>query len=160
MLCDVWPNSEDVLDWCCAVGKGIYNYVDEKWITTLLRTKNNRNVGLVIGIKKAKTVPSTGKVIATVFWDSQRIIFNDYLESGKTVKGEYYSSFENLSVGKTSSIGFHFQHDNATAHALAVASKKLMEIGFQLVSDRYPDFPYLTSTDYYLFPNMKKILAV
>ena len=30
--------------------------------------------------KKAKTVPSAGKVMATVLWDSQDIIFTDYLE--------------------------------------------------------------------------------
>ena len=32
--------------------------------------------------KKAKTVPSAGKVMATVFWVVQGIIFTDYLEKG------------------------------------------------------------------------------
>ena len=36
--------------------------------------------------KKAKTVPSAGKVMATVFWNSQGIIFADYLE-GRTITG-------------------------------------------------------------------------
>lgn len=35
--------------------------------------------------KKARTVPSAGKVMATVFWDSQGIIFTDYLEKGSTM---------------------------------------------------------------------------
>jgi len=41
--------------------------------------------------KKAKTVPSAGKVMATVFWDSQGVIYIDYLEKGKTVIGLYYA---------------------------------------------------------------------
>jgi len=40
--------------------------------------------------KKAKIVPSAGKVMATVFWDSQGLIYIDYLEKGKTVRGLYY----------------------------------------------------------------------
>ena len=39
--------------------------------------------------KKAKTVLSAGKVMATVFWDSQGIILIDYLEIGKTITGTY-----------------------------------------------------------------------
>ena len=36
--------------------------------------------------KKAKTVPSAGKIMA-VFWDSRGIIFTDYLEKGRTITG-------------------------------------------------------------------------
>ena len=42
--------------------------------------------------KKAKTVPSAGKVMATIFWDSHGIILIDYLQKGKTITGEYYAS--------------------------------------------------------------------
>jgi len=38
--------------------------------------------------KKAKTAPSAGKVMATVFWDSKGV---DYLEKGKTVTELYYA---------------------------------------------------------------------
>ena len=41
--------------------------------------------------KKAKTVLSVGKVMATVFWNSQGVIYIDYLEKGKTVTGLYYA---------------------------------------------------------------------
>lgn len=41
--------------------------------------------------KKAKTIPSAGKVMPTFFWDSQGIIFTHYLEKCKTITGEYYS---------------------------------------------------------------------
>ena len=42
-------------------------------------------------LKKAKTVLSAGKVMATVFWDSQGLIYIHYLEKGKMVKGLYYA---------------------------------------------------------------------
>jgi hypothetical protein len=42
--------------------------------------------------KKAKTVPSAGKVMVTVFWDSQGIILINCLEKGRTITGASYSS--------------------------------------------------------------------
>ena len=41
--------------------------------------------------KEVKTVLSAGKVMATVFWDSQGAIYVDYLEKGKMVTGFYYA---------------------------------------------------------------------
>jgi len=43
--------------------------------------------------KKRSSVPSAGKVMASVFWDAEGILFNDYLEKGKTLTGEYFSNF-------------------------------------------------------------------
>jgi len=42
--------------------------------------------------KKTRSVPSAGKVMALMFWDAEGILFIDYLEKGKTITGEYYSS--------------------------------------------------------------------
>jgi hypothetical protein len=42
--------------------------------------------------KKAKTIPSAGKVMVTVFWDSEGIILINYLEKSKTSTGASYSS--------------------------------------------------------------------
>jgi histone-lysine N-methyltransferase SETMAR len=41
--------------------------------------------------KKTRSVPSAGKVMTSVFWDAEGILFIDYLEKGKTITGEYYS---------------------------------------------------------------------
>ena len=43
-------------------------------------------------LKKAKTVPSAGKVMATIFRDSHGIILIGYLQNGKTITGEYHAS--------------------------------------------------------------------
>jgi len=42
--------------------------------------------------KKTRLVPSAGKVMASVFWNVEGILFIDYLEKGKTIIGEYYSN--------------------------------------------------------------------
>ena len=42
--------------------------------------------------KKAKTVKSTGKVMATVFWDALGIIHIDYLPLKQTISGDYYAA--------------------------------------------------------------------
>ena len=42
--------------------------------------------------KKAKTVPSAGKVMASVFWDADGILLTDYLQKGQTINGTYYAS--------------------------------------------------------------------
>ncbi len=41
-------------------------------------------------LKKAKTVKSAGKIMATVLWDGHGIILIDYLEQGKIITGQYY----------------------------------------------------------------------
>ena len=42
--------------------------------------------------KKAKTAFSTGKMMATVLWDSHGVILLNYLQKGKTITGAYYAS--------------------------------------------------------------------
>ena len=42
--------------------------------------------------KKAKTVPSAGKVMVSVFWDADGILLIDYLQNGQTINGTYYAS--------------------------------------------------------------------
>jgi hypothetical protein len=42
--------------------------------------------------KKTSLVPSAGKVMASVFWDAEGILFIDYLEKDKTITREYYSN--------------------------------------------------------------------
>lgn len=41
--------------------------------------------------KKAKSMASTGKVMASVFWDAKGILLIDYLEKGKTIISKFYS---------------------------------------------------------------------
>jgi hypothetical protein len=71
--------------------------------------------------KKFKTMPSAGKILLTVFWDSQRVYMTEFLEAGKTVNSaRYIETIKNLwrrvcrVRGSTSRI--LLLHDNARPH--------------------------------------------
>jgi len=115
--------------------------------------------------KKAKTVPSAGKVMATVFWDSRGIIFTDYLEKGRTITGQYYADllgrFDAELMRKRPHLAKKkvlFHHDNAPAHSSAIAITKLVELRYELLPHP-PYSPDLAPCDFFLFPNMKKWLG-
>ena len=40
--------------------------------------------------KKFNSVHSAGKVMTSIFWDSQEVIMIDYLEHGRTINRAYY----------------------------------------------------------------------
>ena len=42
--------------------------------------------------KKAKSVISAGKVMASIFWDSQGVILVGYLTKGQSITGQYYAN--------------------------------------------------------------------
>ncbi|UYV65560.1 hypothetical protein LAZ67_3004693 [Cordylochernes scorpioides] len=42
--------------------------------------------------KKDKTVPSAGKVMVSVFWDSEGVLLLDFLNKDKTIAGNYYAN--------------------------------------------------------------------
>ncbi|UYV67581.1 hypothetical protein LAZ67_5001283 [Cordylochernes scorpioides] len=92
-------------------------------------------------------------------WDfCRRFVAVD--ESGKTITGEYYSTFldrlkEELRTkcSRLARIKVLFHHENAPRHRLNVAADKLFELGFQ----SYPPYsPDLAPCDFFLFPNLKK----
>jgi len=115
--------------------------------------------------KKVKTVPPAGKVLATVFWDSQGVIYIDYLEKGKTVTGLYYAELLGRFATELQKIRPHlakkkvlFHHDNAPAHTFALAKAKLVEFGYEL-QPHPPYSPELVRCDFFLFPNLKMSLV-
>ena len=68
--------------------------VDETWVHHCTpETKNQSKQWVEAGgsaPKKAKTVKSAGKVMATVFWDAHGILLIDFLEKGSAIRGKYY----------------------------------------------------------------------
>lgn len=115
--------------------------------------------------KKAKSVPSAGKVMASVFWDAKGILLIDYLPKGQTINGEYYANLldqldakirENRPGLKKKKIIFH--QDNAPVHKGAVAMGKLRDLGYELLGHP-PYSPDLAPSDFYLFPKLKTFLS-
>ena len=104
-----------------------------------------------------------GKFLASIFWDQDNILPNDYLPKGQTINAEYYHfcwcnwrTFEGKRRGKFTN-GVLFLHDNAPAHRALATQKKLAYLGLQCL-DHPPCSPDLAPSDYHLFPGLKKQL--
>lgn len=143
--------------------------VDETWIHHYTpETKEQSKQWTEAGgsaPKKAKTIQSAGKVMATVFWDFKGILLIDYLQKGKTINSEYYCNIlDQLNVKirekrpglQHKKIIFH--QDNAPAHKSVLTMAKINELKYELL-DHPPYSPDLAPSDFYLFPNLKKFLA-
>lgn len=146
-----------------------YVTVDETWIhhyTPETKSQSAQWVSPGEGApKKAKTIPSAGKVLATIFWDSKGIILIDYLEKGRTITGQYYANLLDRFDAEVKSKRPHlakkkilFHHDNAPAHSSAIATAKLVELRYEVLPHP-PYSPDLAPCDFFLFPNMKKWLG-
>ena len=70
--------------------------VDETWVHHFQpKTKQQSKLWKHHGSpapKKAKSVISARKVMASVFWDSEGVLLIDYLSKGQTVTGSYYAN--------------------------------------------------------------------
>jgi len=107
---------------------------------------------------------STGKVLASIFWDQDGILLIEYLPNGQTINAEYYPSLlvqlkdilkEKLC--EKSPRGSWFLHDNAPAHRALPTQKKLAYLGLHYL-DHPPYSPDLAPSDYHLFPGLKKTI--
>ena len=71
-----------------------YMPVDETWIHHFTPVSNQQSAKwTAVGEsypKWPKMQTSAGKVLASVFWDVQDILFIDYLEKGKTINSKYH----------------------------------------------------------------------
>lgn len=115
--------------------------------------------------KKAKTVLSAGKVMATVFWDVRGVIFIDYLPPGRTMNGEYYAGLLERLSDEIKEKRKHLNRkkvllhrDNAPIHKSAIAMAKTHELHYEILPHP-PYSPDLAPCDYHLFPNLKKWLG-
>ena len=111
--------------------------------------------------KKFKTQPSAGKVMATVFWDTQGVML-DFLAKKSTITGAYYANlFDQLRTairekrrGKLSK-GILLQQDNARVHTCKIAMDAVKRNGYELIP--HPAYsPDLAPSNYFLFQNLKK----
>jgi histone-lysine N-methyltransferase SETMAR len=103
--------------------------------------------------KRPKAQQSAGKIMAAVLWDKQGIIFIDYIEKGNTINSEYYIVLLERLKAKIAIKRPHmakkiilFHQDNA--HELKI--ELLLHPPYSLD---------LVPSDYWLFANLKKILA-
>ena len=65
---------------------------DETWVHHFDPESKMQKLWLTPSQEVEERVSSAGKVMASVFWDSQGIIMIDYLEQGRTINGAYYEA--------------------------------------------------------------------
>ena len=142
--------------------------MDETWIHHYTPESNHQSAEWTakgeIRLKRLETRMSSGKVLASVFWDAHGILFIYCLEEGGTIKSEYYMALlvrlkEEIAKKrpqmKKKKVPFH--QDNAPCHKSIAAMATLQELHFKLL----PHPPYyldLAPSDYYLFAKLKKML--
>ena len=115
--------------------------------------------------KKAKTVPSAGKVMASVFWDADGILLIDYLQKGQTINGTYYASLltqlrEKIKIKRRGKLtkGVLFHQDNAPVHKSVIAMAAIHNCGFKLIE--HPPYSLdLAPSDFHLFPKLKTAIS-
>jgi histone-lysine N-methyltransferase SETMAR len=126
------------------VRRFITRTMDETWIHHYTPESKQQSKhwteGSCSAPKKISSVPSAGKVMASVFWDAEGILCIDYLEKGKTITGEYYF---NLLTRLDERIGekrpglqkkkIIFNHDNAPVHKSVLAMRKLRNLHYELL---------------------------
>ena len=133
------------------------------------RQSNNQRSGGIAAHPAPQKFPlqkSSGKVLASIFWDEDGTLLVDYKIKGQTINAEYYSSLlvqlkgilKEKRRGKFTK-GVLFLHDNAPAHRALSAQKKLAYPGFQRLD--YPPYSAdVAPSEYHLFPGLKKQLKV
>ena len=105
--------------------------------------------------KKFRVQKSTGKVLASIFWDQDGILPIDHIPKGQTINTEYYSSLlvqvkdilKEKCRGKVTK-GVLFLHGNAPTHRALVTQKKLAYLGFQCLLQIWPHWTTNCSLDW------------
>ena len=135
--------------------------VDETWLPFFLPETKAK----LFSPLKAKTVPSTGKVMITVFWDCDGMIMIDYLPQGATINSAYYSNLikndlraalKHRRRGKLSAKPL-LQQDNARPHTANLTMQTIQQLEWTVLPHP-PYSPDLAPSDYHLFANLKKPL--
>ncbi|UYV79087.1 hypothetical protein LAZ67_17001077 [Cordylochernes scorpioides] len=107
--------------------------------------------------KKAKTVPSAGKVMVSVFWDSEGVLLLDFLKKGQTITGNYYANLvkqlrEAIKEKRRGMLSrkIVYHQDNAPSHRSLQAMAAIYDSGFELLP-RAPYSPDLATSDFHLY---------
>lgn len=114
--------------------------------------------------RKFKVSSSAGKVMASIFWDTQGVLMIDCLSKGQTINGEYYADLlvslrENIKQKRRGLLakGVILLQDNAPSHRAQIAVATAHNCGYEILD--HPAYsPDLAPSDFYLFPKLKSEL--
>lgn len=146
-----------------------YVTMDETWLHHYTPESNRQSAEWTSSDeptpKRGKTQQSAGKIMASVFWDAHGILFIDYLEKGRTINSDYYIALLERLKDEIAKKRPHmakkkvrFHQDNAPCHKSMKTMAKLHELGYELLPHP-PYSPDLAPSDYFLFADLKRMLA-
>lgn len=110
---------------------------------------------------RPKKQQSPAKILVSVFWDAQGVIFIDYLENG-TKTPEYCAALlgrlnDEIKEKRPKKTKVLYHHDCVPVHQTPKVMGKLNELKYELIP--HPEYsPDLAPSNYYLFANMKRWL--
>ena len=109
---------------------------------------------------KNSTMPSAGKILLTVFWDSQRVNMTEFLEAGNNVNSAHWNNIKTYGGGCVELGGqprILLLHDNARPHTARAMIEALETLKFEVLSHP-PYSPDLAPSDFHFFPHLKRDL--
>lgn len=115
--------------------------------------------------RKFKQTQSTGKIMATVFWDRKGVLLIDFMPTGTTINADAYC--ETLKKLKRAiqdrrrgmlTKGVSILHDNARPHVARATADLLNQFGWDIITHP-PYSPDLAPCDYHLFTHLKEHLG-
>jgi len=114
--------------------------------------------------RKFRVQKSAGKIMATLFWDSEGLLLLEFMPDECTITGDSYATtmknlhdtIEEKRRGKLSR-GVLLLHDNAPVHKSWKVEAALRECGFQELNHP-PYSPDLAPSDYFLFRHLTRFL--
>lgn len=117
-----------------------YVTMDETWLHYFTPESNRQSASWTASDEprpqRPKTQQSAGKVMASVFWDAQGILFIDYLQKGQTINSEYYIALLDRLKDEIAKKRPHmqkkknlFHQDNAPCHKSIVTMAKFNQLG-------------------------------
>ena len=142
-----------------------YVAIDEIWIHHFTPGSNRQSAEWTAASKgRPKTQTSSGKVLASIFWNTQFILFSDYLEKERTINSEYYIALlvrlkeeitkKRPQIKKKKEI---FYQDNAPCQKSITTMEKLLELHSELLPQ--PSYsPDLSPSGYWQFVDLKRML--
>ena len=109
--------------------------------------------------KKFKRVPTAGKILLTVFWDSQRVYMTESLKAVNSAR--YIETIKNLRrrvcrVRRSTSL-ILLLLENARPHTVRATIDALETLKFEVLSHP-PYSPDLVPSDFHFFPHLKRDL--
>ena len=129
---------------------------DEKWVLYTNIIERRQWVGRnQVPLPTPKPELHQKKVMLSVWWDVQGVVYWELLPSNTTITAEVYcAQLENLKLELETHRPGHgkvyFLHDNARPHVAKSTRKKLLDFGWEILPHP-PYSPDLAPTDYHLF---------